>query len=221
MQVGSFVGFPDAGIRFLKDLTVNNNRAWFEQNRALYKSALETPAKVFLAAMEAELKRCFGGCFKGKIFRLHRDLRFSKDKTPYNPHLRMAFFSADGVPEGQGFYLSLEADHLVLGGGAMGFSKSGLEAFRQAVLDDAKGAQLEALLKALTADGFRLEAPELKRVPAGFDKDHPRQPLLRRKSLTLWRDISGHDAIKSEEAVAFCAGVFEDLQPLHSFLGDL
>ncbi|WP_282610247.1 DUF2461 domain-containing protein [Pelagibius sp. Alg239-R121] len=221
MQANGFPGFPAAGIKFLQDLTANNNRPWFEQNRALYKKELEAPAKAFAAAMERELAQRFGVDFKGKIFRLHRDLRFSKDKTPYNTHLRMAFFPFDAAQDGQGFYFSLEPECLILGGGAMGFSKSGLETFRQAVVDDAQGHSVEAMLVGLVEGGFRLEAPELKRVPAGFDKAHPREALLRRKSLTLWRDLSDHDGVTNPRAVAFCAGVFENLRPLYQFLGAL
>ena len=215
----SFEGFPEAGIAFLRDLAANNDRAWFKQNQAVYKNSLEGPGRRFLSAMEAELMRRFSEPFTGKVFRLHRDLRFSKDKTPYNCHLRMAFFPEAGMTQGLGFYFSLETTALILGGGAMGFSKSGLSAFRQAVSEDSGGKEIAALVDALVTKGFRLEAPELKRVPAGFDADSPREALLRRKSLTLWRDLEGHDVLDDRAAVAYCAEVFAQLHPLCSLLG--
>lgn len=221
MQESSFNGFPEAGISFLQDLAANNNRGWFEANRKLYKAALEAPGKEFLAVMETDLTRHFDMPFKGKIFRLHRDLRFSKDKTPYNTHLRMAFFPQDSTKEGLGFYFSLEAEGLILGGGVMGFSKPDLSAFRQAVVEDRSGTQIEDLLTALTADGFRLSEPELKRVPAGFDRDHPREALLRRKSLTLWRDLPDGKVVTDGQASAFCLGVFLELRPVFEVLKDL
>lgn len=217
----SFDGFPADGIAFLRDLTINNNRLWFQENRTLYISALDTPAKLFLTGMEQELTRRFGRAFKGKIFRLHRDLRFSIDKTPYNTHLRMAFFEGEGAQAGQAFYFSLEPEGFVLGGGTMGFSASGLESFRRLLVDEEKGASIDDLLSGLVRDGFRLEPPELKRVPAGFDKAHPREALLRRKSLTLWRDFAGHHAICDDTAVAVCAGVFDELKPLCEVLREL
>lgn len=218
LRAGSFGGFPEAGIAFLRDLAANNDRAWFAKHRDLYKRALEGPGKNFCAAMEAALTRRFNRPFKGKIFRLHRDLRFSHDKTPYNTHLRMAFFPQTDASPGFGFYFSLEVERVILGGGVMGFPKAALEAYRQSVAEDESGAQLERLLAALVAAGFRLDAPELKRLPSGIAKDHPREALLRRKSLTLWRDLSGHRFITDSKTIEFCADVFAELQPLNELL---
>ncbi len=214
MMERGFDGFPAGGIIFLQELLENNSRPWFAQNRARYKEALEAPAKLFLNEMEQELMRCFGGAFTGKIFRLHRDLRFSKDKTPYNSHLRMAFFPDGHARAGQGFYFSLEPEGFVLGGGAMGFSPSGLERFRHQLLDQTQGPAIDSLVSGLVQNGYRLEPSELKRVPAGFDKDHPRAALLRRKSLTLWRDFTGHQGLIGRGAVGFCMKVFQELHPL-------
>lgn len=221
MTEKSFDGFPADGTTFLRELAANNNRPWFEANRAKYKSALEAPAKLFLKEMEQALAQRFGEAFTGKIFRQHRDLRFSKDKTPYNTHQRMAFFAEGDGQDAWGFYFSLEPEGFVLGGGVMGFSAPRLENFRQLVINEQVGPALESLLSGLVRDGFRLESSELKRVPAGFDKTHPREALLRRKSLTLWRDFTGHEAIAEGAAVAFCIGMIEDLSPLHRVLRDL
>ncbi len=221
MAEKKFEGFPADGLLFLQNLTSNNNRPWFEANRSRYKTSLETPAKLFLGGMERALSRRFGEAFSGKIFRMHRDLRFSKDKTPYNAHVRMAFFAQGNTREGPAYYFSLEPEGFVLGGGSMGFSASGLQSFRQLLLDEERGTSIDDLLVGLVRDGFRLEPPELKRVPAGFDKAHPREALLRRKSLTLWHDFTGHDAIAGEDAVAFSIGILEKLCPLHKMLADL
>lgn len=221
MTKKNFEGFPADGLLFLQDLAANNNRPWFEANRARYKSALEAPAKLFLSEMEQTLSRRFGEAFTGKIFRMHRDLRFSKDKTPYNAHVRMAFFAAGDTQAGRGFYVSLEPEGFVLGGGVMSFSSSCLENFRQLVVDEQQGPALGLLLSVLDRDGFRLDAPELKRVPTGFDKTHPREALLRRKSLTLWKDFDDHDALGGKADVTFCVGIFEALGPLREMLSDL
>lgn len=215
-----FDGFPRSGIAFLRELSENNNRAWFEENRARYKNELEAPAKHFRAAIEAALSSRLGESYSGKIFRLHRDLRFSKDKTPYNTQIRMAFFSGGNPKTSSAFFFSLEPEGFVLGGGAMGFSPGGLDGFRARLLDDETGPAVADLIRGLLQEGFRLEPPELKRVPAGFDKAHPREALLRRKSLTIWRDFDGHTPMTKADAVEFCCSVFAQLHPLLEVLDD-
>ena len=87
-----FDGFPKAGTKFLKDLEKNNNREWFEENKPIYKTKLETPAKAFKDGMCEALGELTGSLMGGKIYRFYRDVRFSKDKTPYHTHIRMSFF---------------------------------------------------------------------------------------------------------------------------------
>lgn len=222
-----FAGFPAAGPRFLADLEQNNDRAWFSQHKALYQEELKVPAERFASLMAEELKGLLKRPVREKIFRIHRDLRFSKDKRPYNSHLRMAFFeeSGDQPPDVQqpdfGFYLSIEPRTAVLGGGSFAFDKALLAAYRDAVSSDGEGSRIAALVDALVAQGYRLNEPELKRVPSGFDKDHPRASLLRRKGLALWRDLPDHKIISSPKAVANCLEVFAELLPLRRLIAEL
>jgi len=224
----AFAGFPKEGLRFLADLERNNDRAWFEQHKALYREKLKAPAERFAAAVGKELEALLDRPVRAKTFRIHRDLRFSKDKQPYSCNVRMAFFddgpgaavpriTGDQAPD-FGFYLSLEPRTVILGAGSFGFSKALLASYRAALAADPGGSEIAALIDGLVAKGYRLNEPELKRVPTGIDPAHPRAELLRRKSLALWRDLPDHSAVSGSSAVATCVGVFAELLPLHRLI---
>jgi uncharacterized protein (TIGR02453 family) len=120
---GSFSGFPKAGIKFLKDLEKNNSRDWFSDNKKLYEEVLKAPAEIFLTELQQALEKKLGGEVVPKLFRIHRDVRFSKDKTPYNAHVRMAFFgkpNSTGQGTHSGFYFFLGHKGRVLWRGCHG-----------------------------------------------------------------------------------------------------
>lgn len=166
---------------FLGDLTANNNRDWFMAHKEQYEANLKSPALALLDVMTADLGPATGT----KLFRPHRDVRFSKDKTPYHTHLHMMWKLPGGALK-PGLFLGIAPDYVTIGCGVMGFDKPGLEIWRNAVAKE--GQPLADMLERLQHAGMRLDAPELKRVPAPFDKDHPQGSLLKRKSLTLWHD---------------------------------
>ena len=121
-----------------------------------------------------------------KRFRINRDIRFSKDKTPYNTHLHISFKPrARLIPT---WFFGLSPDYLTAGVGTFGFDKPQLEAYRKRI-DSPHGDALAASLEDLTNKGARISEPELKRLPKGFDADHRHGPLLRRKSLAVWMDF--------------------------------
>lgn len=204
-----FQGFSKDGATFLKELAQNNNKEWFAENKKRFKGNLETPAKEFVAAVEDELQ----GDWKGKIFRIYRDLRFSKDKTPYNTHLRIGF----SAPEEVSLFFSLEPDQLILGAGLFEFSKDGLSRLREAISGE-EGERIAALLERYGDKGYRLDEPELKRVPRGYPADHPRADLLRRKSLALWWDKPIPKALFTPKALPHCLGVYQELSELRDLL---
>ena len=220
-------GFPEAGLRFLAELALNNERTWFSAHKKEYESAVAAPAKAMLADLVPALSELSGQEMGGKIFRIHRDVRFSKDKTPHNTHVRMAFHpTATGkgaCGAKPGFFLSLEPDVIITGAGSMEFPKETLAAYRAAVDGDAAGKALEKLLKPYCGgkDGLRLEEPELKRVPAGFDPEHPRADLLRRKSLRVWQEEPVPRALHSAKAVDHLLRRFKKHLPVYRWLSTL
>ncbi len=173
---------PDARA-FLEALAANNSREWFQEHKAEYDARLKAPASALLDVLSADLQRQTGRPAKPKLFRPHRDVRFSKDKTPYHLHLHMLWSTPP-----TGWFLGISTEYVSVGAGVMAFDKAQLDQWRAAI-DGHHGSILAGEIAALTKAGARIEAPELKRVPAPFDKDHPYSDLLKRKSLTLWRDL--------------------------------
>lgn len=178
---------------FLAGLSENNNREWFEANKPRYEEALKRPAERFTDEMAELLKDRTGRIYKPKIFRIYRDVRFSKDKTPYNAHLHISFTPSDAGEDAPMWMIGLEPDRLVMGVGIFMFSKDGLNRWR-AEIDGSGGDELALLLDGFVKKGVRIEEPELKRVPAPYLADHPHGDLLRRKGIAVWTD----DAVKSE-----------------------
>ena len=204
----TFAGFPPEGVEFLSKLEKNNHRDWFNQNKSTYKDSLQAPAKLFIA----ELADRLGESFEGKLFRIHRDLRFSKDKTPFNCHLRIAFTAQARCS----YFFSLEPDRLTLGAGLFAFDKVQLQDYRQRLSDD--GCELAGILDALTGKGFRLNEPELKKVPRGFEASPENERLIRHKGLSLFLDSDIPAALHTARAVDHCLQVFQQLQPFCAWL---
>ena len=173
--------FSQETIRFLNDLKDHNERDWFQSQKRRYETHVKTASKAFAASLEELLSSRYGANVTAKIYRINRDLRFSKDKTPYNTHIHQSFLD----PEvGMAWMVGLETDRLVLGYGAFAFDPDTLKRWREHV----SGPPGERLLGILQKGELRLDPPELKRVPAAYPSDHPASELLRRKSFALWLD---------------------------------
>ncbi len=217
MTETTFSAFPAETLDFLSDLKANNNRQWFTDNKEIYERAVKQPADRFCAAIAARLETLTGQAHTSRVYRLHRDLRFAKDKTPYNAHLHIAFMPQGDLSTPPSWFFGLEPDHLTLGAGVFAFEKPALERFRAQVAGSA-GDTLSQTLADLKADGARIGEPELARVPAGYPKDHPNADLLRRKGLSAWIDIAPPDTATRGDFMEECLGVFTRLKPLVDWL---
>lgn len=220
MSVPEFTGFTAETLAFLSGLKAENTRDCFDANRKTYEASVKKPARAFAEIMAGELESLTDLPHKAKLFRINRDIRFSKDKTPYNPHLHMSWLPADGDRSGAAFMFGLSPDYCVAGCGAFEFAKPVLDTYRQRIAG-AAGEDLGRILDALEADGFRLQEPVLKRVPAGFPDDHPRVELSLHKGLAAWCDFEGPREATRPGIAALCLGQFERMMPLWRFIRGL
>ena len=193
---------------FLSDLAANNTRAWFTDNKARYDAQVKRPAELLVSQMTGWLERR-DRQVRGKLFRPQRDVRFSEDKTPYHLHLHMLW----SMPDGRCWFFGLAQDYATAGAGVMVFSPEQLDRYREAVAEE-EGATLARLLD---TTGWRLDTPDLKRVPAPHPTDHPQASLLRRKGLVAWDDGIAQTAASDPRAALEAA--FERMEPLQSWLG--
>jgi len=220
MYEQQFLGFPQT-MGFLRELRANNDRGWFNAHKATYEAAYRAPAEAFTAELRPRLEALAGVQLGAKVFRVHRDVRFSKDKSPYNTHLHIGF-QAQRLPgelrRRGGFYFGIDPETVTLGVGAFDFGPADLERYRRAVADESDGGELAALLSRLQA---RQDPPDLKRVPAPYPADHPRSELLRHKGLNVWRDIDDPALIASPELVDAVVAHFQALDPVNGWLTEV
>ena len=179
--VPPFEGFPVAAIEFYQQLTVQNSREFWNAHRDVYESAVRGP----VLALTRELSAEFG---EFKVFRPHRDVRFSKDKTPYKT-------SQGAVTEGEGgefYYFHISADGLYAASGYHHLATDQLGRFRQAVDGQATGESLVSRVAALEGK-YTIGGRALSTAPRGYSRDHPRIRLLQHKGLTAGRDFGTPD----------------------------
>ncbi|MEJ6390106.1 DUF2461 domain-containing protein [Gymnodinialimonas ulvae] len=171
---------------FFTDLRADNTKDFYEAHKATYTSEIKKPAVLLAELFAEDLAKHTGRAHKPKVFRIHRDVRFSRDKTPYNTHLHMMWSQPGDAPAPAWFFGSAP-DYLILGIGVMHLQKDSLTAYRNMI--DRHG---DDLTDAMDTSGATLSdwGPDpLKRVPKPFDADHPHADLLKRKAFTLSRDV--------------------------------
>ncbi|WP_319826280.1 TIGR02453 family protein [Thalassovita sp.] len=175
---------PDAQ-HFLAELAAQNTRDWFTANKPRFQRDLQAPAHALLDVVGAGLEKLCAAPVSPKLFRQNRDVRCSKDKSPYKTHLHMIWTCG---ADGPAFFFGIEPGRILLGGGMMAFSSARLADWRARIAGP-EGATLQSHLTALLAVGFYLREPELKRIPAPHAPNHPQGELLRRKSLIFLKDV--------------------------------
>ncbi|MEM8730390.1 MAG: TIGR02453 family protein [Pseudomonadota bacterium] len=213
----AFDSFSPEALDFLGNLRRNNTKDWFAANRASYDAHLKRPSGHFAIAISQALRDLTGYDHGSKIFRIHRDVRFSKDKTPYNAHLHLAFMphAQDGQPPM--WFFGLSPEKVSLGCGVFQYEKAALTAFRTA-MDGPKGVELGQLTTELRGAEIRIGEPDLKRVPAGFDKHHPNGEALRRKGFAAWVDHDDPTFATEPNLVKRTTEQFDRLMPVFQLL---
>ena len=164
--------------RFFKKLAKNNNRKWFEQNKSEFK-ALETEVKQFGEALKDQLNQN-DSIDRFKVFRIYRDVRFSKDKTPYKTHFGLTWHRTKPEFRG-GYYLHLKPDDIFLACGFWDPAPADLKRIRQEI--DLDGEEYRNLINAPAFKNIwgELQGNKVRTSPKGYAKDHPDIDLLRLK----------------------------------------
>ncbi len=227
MAIDTFTGFPQEGLKFLADLGENNDRDWFKENKQVYLDNIVDPAVAFVETLGDRLKfisphiqydtRTNG---QGSLMRIYRDVRFSKDKSPYKTWVGLRFWEGAGKKtECPGFFLWFEATSAGLYTGMYGFPKPLLNAYREAVVDDELGAELDSAIMAIRAAGaYEIGGEHYKKVPRGFDPEHQRADLLRYNSLHASSPRMESAHLSSPGLVDLCMDHCENTAPLHRWL---
>jgi uncharacterized protein (TIGR02453 family) len=188
----TFAGMPDEGLAFLEDLEERNTRDFFEANKAVFKEQVQAPFAALVEAAAARLRGSVPTLGEPKVFRIYRDLRFSKDKTPYKTSMSASVPSrpreeGDGPGVPTGFYVNVGPAGLYVASGLYHPARPELERLRAAIADPATGPELEAVLGKAAGKGLEPWLDPLQRMPRQWPADHPRAHLLKGRSLVLNR----------------------------------
>ncbi len=222
-----FDGFSQDTITFFEELAIFNAKEWFEGNKARFQESVQQPAQAFVAALGERLQSLAPGLQystslngSGSIMRIHRDTRFSKDKTPYKTNLGIAWWEGPGKKmEEPGYFFHLDREGAWFANGMYIFPKDILTTYRKAVDHDKRGKAFVEAIEHAAATGLSISGSgEYTRVPTGYDKEHPRGELLKKKGIVTISPGSGVDVITSPALVDFCFDYAKAMLPLHQWL---
>jgi uncharacterized protein (TIGR02453 family) len=169
----SFSGWPEEALDFYEELEIDNSKAYWTRHKRVYEEKILAP----MAELAGELAPEFG---EARIFRPYRDIRFSKDKSPYKTNIAAMIGSG---------YVHLSAKGLAAGDGMYHMTPGQLDRYRRAVTSEDSGCELERITAALRERDITVTCRDaLKTAPRGYSADHPRIALLRYKGLIAWKE---------------------------------
>lgn len=221
----TFAGFSRDTVAFLRELEKDNTKAFFDANKDRFERIWITPAKDFVVAVGTKLQKLapeiqFEPRVGGSLMRMNRDVRFSRDKSPYKTHLDLFFWAGEDKGwERPGFFFRLTAKQLMCGAGIHTFEKDALAKYRAAVADDASGPALARLVAKLRKEeGLVVGREDYKKVPKGLPADHPRAELLRFGALYAAFETPVPPELSTPRFVDLVVARFKTTSPLRDWL---
>lgn len=202
-----FEGFPGAALTFYEGLEADNSKAYWAEHKHVYERQVRGP----LEALVAELTEEFGSA---TLFRAHRDVRFSPDKSPYKTQVAAVLGdTGDGA-----YYVQLSADGLMTGAGLHVMTPAQVARLRAGIDDERTGAELELIVSSLRKAGFTYAGEPLRTAPRGYAKDHPRIALLRYRSAYVLREHGAPSWLHTRTAAQHVADDWRTARPLVEWL---
>lgn len=220
-----FKGFKPVTVNFLQELSENNNRNWFMQNKQRYETDVLTPALNYISAMSellAKISPQFNAVPKrigGSLMRIYRDTRFSKDKTPYKTNIGIHFRHRLGKDmHAPGYYIHIAPDEIFIGIGTWHPPSDALLKIREYIVEQPK-RWLTARDDKIFRKEFNLYGDKLKLAPRGFPKDHKLLEDLKWKDFIAVQNLNRSD-IQNKIFVALSIRLFKTATPYMKFLCD-
>ena len=220
-----FSGFPPDTTEFLRRLSVNNSKEWFDRHRNDYDSYWVDPAKAFVVAAGEALQEIAPVAAEprvnGSIFRVNRDLRFSADKRPYKDYVDFWFWEGERRTAMSGFYLRITPDGVGIGVGAHRFDKDRLDSYRAAVADSDSAKLLRTAVSAIEKAKYKVKGEHYKTLPRGCSADDEfTARMLRYNALWVGEDEPAPKVLDSKRFVSWAMTRWSKMEPLHRWLVD-
>ena len=219
-----FTGFSKELLKYFQNLKKNNSKQWFEKHRNEYDEFVLSAARDFVVAMGNRLRQKAPGInaipkINQSLFKINRDVRFSKDKSPYKTNMGIWFW--DGRRKRMqcpGFYFHFEDQRLLLGAGFYMFPKNLLTRYRDAAVDKKLGPELARAVKKVSGKGYTVNGQHYKRIPAGYDADHPNADFLLYNGLHAMIEEKVPPAFYSDALIDYAFSHYKNMLPLHLWL---
>ena len=204
-------------LKFLKELQKNNNREWFLAHKVQYEAALEN-LKLFKDAVVRALNKK-DVIEDGRVFRIYRDVRFSKDKLPYKNNLGIHFTRAGKERRG-GYYLHIEPGGSFAGGGFWSPEPQDLKRIRDEFAFDDKPIRKIISNKTFVKYFGTLDGEELKTAPSGYERDHPAIDLIRKKQYIVGRNFTDKE-VTDKNFLKEVTLTFEAMRPFFDHMSEI
>lgn len=208
-----FDGFGDAVIDFFEGLEADNSKAYWRDNKPLYDEHVRGPMAALLAELEPEFAT---GTATGKVFRPHRDVRFSPDKSPYKTHCAAVIEAGRG---GGAYYVEVSAEGMRVAGGCFHTDPDQLARYRRAVDDSVHGERLRGVLDVLSPT-WELTGDALRTRPRGCPVEHPRLELMRHRTLYAQRHWEPDEVLHDRTCVERVRSSWEELRELNAWCAE-
>ncbi len=216
--------FTKDTVKYFARLEKNNNKEWFEVHRDELEQNVMEPARVFIMVIGDALREIAPDIqaipsVDKSIFRLHRDVRFSKNKAPYKTNLGIFLWEGPAKKmECSGFYIGIEPKLFFCGLGMYMFTPEQIKKYREIICNESNAKELTKILNKLKKKGYKINATHFKQVPRGFNKDYKYADLLKYNGLYAFYESSNYDEIFNADQVKFFTKKFKDMLPIHKWL---
>ncbi len=223
-----FIGFQKESLEFLQKIRDNDTKEWFESHRDEYERLIKDPCVDFVIEMGEHLQALVP-TIKAKpkvnssLFRIYRDIRFSKDKTPIKSRIGVIFWQGNTKRmQSSSFYLHFSPNELFFATGIRGFSRETLAAYREYIQEDKHRVNLANILISIKKKGYDVGGLKYKRVPREFDKDISHVELTKYAAMYAYKTMSANKILLDrEEFIDMAYKIYEDFLPLQEWVYEL
>ncbi|MGO9570950.1 MAG: DUF2461 domain-containing protein [Desulfomonilaceae bacterium] len=226
--ISVFGGFPKECVDYYTELAQNNSKTWFDGHKNDFEKYVMGPARDFVSEMGRFLAKISPKInadprVNRSIFRPYRDIRFSKDKTPYKTHLGIFFWEGSRAKmECSGYYFHLEPPTVFLAAGIHCFSPSLLGAYRDSVVDPKHGPELiKAIRQISKLKGYSIGGTHYKKTPRGYNANDENAAMLLHNGLYAWIEDGIPAEFYSAQILDYCIDRFKKMSSLHRWLVDM
>ena len=222
-----FNGFTKEGTKFLEELSKNNSKEWFEINRYRWEKYILEPNKAFIEDMGETLQILvptinYKPKVSGSLFKIYRDIRFSKDKIPMKSKIGLLFWQGQGHRmSSSSFYMHYTKDSYFIASGIRAFKTPMLKTYREYIKDEKKRVELHKILEALKAKGYKLPEPKYKRIQREFKKDDNLIYLSLYDSIFTYKEGLLDEVFYSVEFLDRAFQVYDDMKDLQRWVYEM